>query len=152
MSDGISCVTQDTKTVVIAGMGGLNIVNILSAHPRKTKNLEKIVVDAHRDIALVRSSIVRFGFQINHEKIVFEQGKYYVVIEFVKAITPTFYSEDVLEIGYKIYEDELWPKYKQNLIAENNKTINKIKHLKNMQDKVLYLTKMNERIRNYGKN
>ena len=32
-SDGIKDLPRDTQTIVIAGMGGTNIVNILKAHP-----------------------------------------------------------------------------------------------------------------------
>ena len=151
-SDGIECVSRQTNTVVIAGMGGLNIVKILSRYPEKTIRLQKIVIDAHRDIEIARRTIVSFGFKIKQEKIVFEQDKFYVVSEFVKTINPPVYSNDVMQIGYKLYKDKLWPKYKEYLISKNNQTIGKIKHLEYMQDIILNLEKLNERIVKYGKN
>ena len=152
LSDGITVVNENTTTVVIAGMGGLNIKNILDAYPEKVKNLKKIVIDAHRDIQIARKTIVDYGFRINHEKIVYEQEKFYIVIEFLKANEPKKYSDEVLEFGYQIYNDELWPKYRDYLIETNNQTIEKIKDLTTMQDRVLSLKKMNERLENYGKN
>lgn len=152
LSDGITSVNKDTKTVVIAGMGGLNIKKILDDHPDKVKKLQKIVIDAHRDIEVARRTIINYGFEINREKIVFEQDKFYVVSEFLKAKNVPQYNDDILQIGYNLQNDELWPKYRDYLIEVNNKTIEKIKDLDNMQDKVLNLKKMNERLTKYGKN
>ena len=152
LSDGLESVGKTNKTVVIAGMGGLNIKNILDAYPKKTKNLQKIIIDAHRDLDIARETIINYGFKINREKIVYEQSKFYVVTEFIKEEKTMEYSQDTIDIGHKLYEDDLWPKYKEYLITQNNITIDKIKDIESMQDKVLSLNKMNERLENYGKN
>lgn len=152
LSDGIECVGPTTNTVVIAGMGGLNIIKILSAYPEKLEFINKIVVDAHRDIEIVRKMLVSIGYKISEETIVYEQEKFYIVGEFIKANKLPNYSEDDMQIGYKLYDDKLWPKYKEFLIDKNNKTIEKIKDLDSMQDIILNLKKMNERIEKYGKN
>lgn len=151
LSDGISVVNKDTTTVVIAGMGGLNIKNILLAHPEKIKGLKKIIIDAHRDIVIARKTIISFGFRFSKEKIVFEQGKFYIVSEFIKDEKTPEINDDFIQIGYNLQNDELWPKYRDYLIEINNKTIEKIKDLDNMQDKVLALKNKNGRIMNYGK-
>ena len=152
LSDGLESVGKTTRTVVLAGMGGLNIKNILDAYPKKTKNLQKIIIDAHRDLNIARETILNYGFKINREKIVYEQDKFYVVTEFIKNETMVEQNPDLIDIGYKLYEDELWPKYKEYLLLQNNITIEKIKDIESMQDKVLSLKKMNERLTNYGKN
>ena len=151
-SDGIASINKDTKTVVIAGMGGLNIKNILNAHPEKLENVQKIVIDAHRDIEIARRTIINYGFKIKSEKIVYEQDKFYIVSEFLKCEKAPNYDEDVLQIGYHLQDEKLWPNYQKYLIEVNQKTIDKIKDLDSMQDKVLNLKKMNERIKMYGKN
>ena len=152
LSDGLESVGKTTRTVVLAGMGGLNIKNILDVYPKKTKNLQKIIIDAHRDLNIARETILNYGFKINREKIVYEQDKFYVVTEFIKTETMVEQNPDLIDIGYKLYEDELWPKYKEYLLLQNNITIEKIKDIESMQDKVLSLKKMNERLQNYGKN
>ena len=152
LSDGLQCVSKATRTVVMAGMGGLNIKNILSRYPHKTRHLNKIIIDAHRDISIARQEIINYGFRISREKIVFEQGKFYIVSEFTKTRKRMKYNKDILDIGYKLYEDDLWPKYKEYLMLENKKTIEKITDVKTMQDKVLNLETMNERLEKYGKN
>ena len=54
LSDGISELPSDVDIVVLAGMGGINIIDILKAHPSKLKNVGTIVVDAHNAIPEMR--------------------------------------------------------------------------------------------------
>ena len=151
-SDGLEAVERETTTLVLAGMGGLNIKKILEAYPQKVSHNNKIIIDAHRDKDIARKCIVNFGFKIEKEIIVYEEGIFYVVSEFLRSEDVPNYSEDELAFGYQIYLDPLWPKYRDFLISENNKTIAKIKDKIKLQDKVLKLEKMNERLRAYGKN
>ena len=152
LSNGLESLTNEYKTAIIAGMGGINIRKILLDQKDKVKNLTKIVIDAHRDISLARKTIVELGFKINKEKIVYEQEKFYVVSEFIKAEKPSNYNEDIMQFGYQLYLDDLWSKYKEKLISQNKNKIAKIKKIESMQDKVLSLTRINERLENYGKN
>ena len=85
LSDGISEIPENTDAVVIAGMGGILISNILNTHPEKLTNVKQIVVDAHRDVELVRREITKLGYYIEKEKIVYENDIYYFVISFLKG-------------------------------------------------------------------
>ena len=152
LSDGLEAVDENIDVIVIAGMGGLNIRNILDAYPDKVKRLKKIVVDAHRDTDIARKTIVNYGFKINNEKIVYDKGKFYIVMEFLRTENIEKYSEDELRFGYKLYQDKLWPKYSKYLVERNKNIICKIKSKSGEQDKVLKLEELNERLRNYGKN
>lgn len=151
-SDGLTAMDRETTTIVLAGMGGLNIKKILDVYPLKTKKAKKIIIDAHRDGDIARETIINYSFRIKCEKIVYEQGKYYVISVFEKADKIPEYSKDELCFGYKLYEDELWPSYKEYLIKQNKKTIQKIGDNEKLQNKVEYLKSLNERIENYGKN
>lgn len=151
-SSGLTAVNRETETVVIAGMGGYNIKKILDEYPKKVKKVKKFIIDAHRDIPVVRKTLIDYGFNISKEKIVYEQGKFYVINCFRKTIEKINYSEDEIDFGYKIYEDELWPKYKAHLIQKNEKAILKICNEEKMKDKVLKLRNLNERLKKYGEN
>ena len=151
LSDGLKAIDKNTTTIVLAGMGGLNIKKILDAKSEKLESVEKIIVDAHRDIDVVRKSLGDYGYKTSKEQIVYEDKKYYVIIEFLKRKQRQTYSDDELEFGYKIYEDKLWPKYRDYLIERNNKTIEKIKDNPESQNKILKLKNTNERLMNYGK-
>ena len=82
-SDGISELPSDVDTVIIAGMGGFNIIEILKAHPQKLKNVKTIIVDAHNAVPELRKQVCKMGYVIADEDIVNDAGKYYEIIKFV---------------------------------------------------------------------
>ena len=97
-SDGIKDITRDVETIVIAGMGGNNIVNILKAHPEKLVRVQTIIIDAHNAVPLARREISQMGFAIADEKIVKEDDIFYEIIKFIKADKAIISDED-LEFG-----------------------------------------------------
>ena len=94
-SDGLKDLPRDTKTIIIAGMGGLNVVNILKANPEKLTRIETIIVDAHNAVPLVRREICQMGFAIADEKMVKEDGIFYEIIKFIKADQAIISDEDI---------------------------------------------------------
>ena len=48
LSDGISEIDETVDTIVLAGMGGILISDILNSHKEKLTNIKQIIVDAHR--------------------------------------------------------------------------------------------------------
>ena len=97
-SDGIKDITRDVSTIVIAGMGGQTIVNILKAHPEKLISVQTIIIDAHTAVPFARKEICQMGFAIADEKIVKEDNIFYEVIKFIKAEKAIISDED-LEFG-----------------------------------------------------
>lgn len=112
LSDGIEDIDEKIDTLVIAGMGGILISNILTSHREKLTNIKQIVIDAHRDNELVRKTICELGFYIEKEKIVYENNTYYFVISFLKGHKD--YSQSEYEWGYKINEDPLFKEFKED--------------------------------------
>ena len=97
-SDGLDDIPPEVKHIVLAGMGGDLIIEILKKHPEKLKYLSTIVVDAHGAVAKVREEISQMGFAIAEEKIIKEDDKFYEIIKFIKADIAAYSSED-LEFG-----------------------------------------------------
>ncbi len=97
-SDGIEDLPPEVKHIVLAGMGGDLIIDILKKHPEKLKLISTIVVDAHGAVAKVREEISQMGFAIAEEKMVKEDDKYYEIIKFIKADIAAYSNED-LEFG-----------------------------------------------------
>ena len=112
LSDGIEKIPESVDTIVIAGMGGILICDILKAHKEKLTNVKQIVIDAHRDQELVRREITELGYHIEKEKIVYENGAYYFVMSFLKGRQS--YSLSEYEWGYKIKEDPLFEQFKKD--------------------------------------
>lgn len=97
-SDGIDDLPPEVKHIVLAGMGGDLIIDILKKHPEKLKLISTIVVDAHGAVAKVREEVSKMGFAIAEEKMIKEDDKYYEIIKFIKADIAS-YSEQDLEFG-----------------------------------------------------
>ena len=97
-SDGIEDLPPEVKHIVLAGMGGDLIIDILKKHPEKLKLISTIVVDAHGAVAKVREEISQMGYAIAEEKMIKEDDKYYEIIKFIKADIAS-YSDQDLEFG-----------------------------------------------------
>ena len=98
LSDGIKDLPSSIHTVIIAGMGGDNIIDILKKYPKKTKQIQTLIVDAHTAIPKLREEISKMGFAIAEEKIVQDSGIFYEIIKFVKTDSAVIGDED-LEFG-----------------------------------------------------
>lgn len=128
LSDGISELPTDCDVVVIAGMGGLNIIKILKAHPSKLKNVKTIIVDAHNAVPELRKEVCKMGYIIAQEDMVEEDGIFYEIIKFISGDC-AFLDEPDLEFGPMLRQEKsctFRSKYESrikeidNLLSKNN--------------------------------
>lgn len=77
LSSGIEEIGEDTECVVIAGMGGILITEILD---KPLKNVKRLILEPNRDPEDVRKKVVSLGFDIVNEEVIFDKGKYYEII------------------------------------------------------------------------
>ena len=121
LSDGISEIGSDTECVVIAGMGGMLISEILD---KDLKNVKRLILEPNRDQKEVRMKISKLGFIITNEKIVFEKGKYYEIIVCDRSDEKIEYTDMELEFGpCLLKEKSLYFKEKWFSIYESLKDI-----------------------------
>ena len=80
LSDGISDLDELINTVTICGMGGLNIVEILSNDLPTAKRLNKIILQANSKLFELREFLNNNSFQIIDEAIIEEKGCFYEII------------------------------------------------------------------------
>ena len=81
LSDGMEKLAQwEADTVVIAGMGGGLMAEILAAKPETAKAAERLVLSPQSDIPEFRRFLHRSGFCILQEEMLLEDGKTYVVM------------------------------------------------------------------------
>jgi tRNA (adenine22-N1)-methyltransferase len=67
-------------TIVIAGMGGKLIMDILSAKPETVQTLKQMVLQPQLNVCEVREYIHSIGFCIENEEMLIEDNKYYTII------------------------------------------------------------------------
>lgn len=145
-SDGISELPPKVSNIVLAGMGGDNIIKILGAHLEKLKNVQTIIVDAHTSIPKLRKYISDLGYTIADEKIIKEDGIFYEIIKFNKSDL-AYYSNEDIEFGPILRQE------KSQIFKEKyQERINEIDHLlenKNIpENKIIVLNDERERISN----
>ena len=83
LGNGLECVSEDIDTIVISGMGGLTINEILK-DIKKHPYIKKIIVSPNNEFVKTRKVISKLGFNLEEETIVLEKGKYYLVSCYIK--------------------------------------------------------------------
>ena len=150
-SDGLNQVTPEYDTVVLAGMGGDNIINIISRNIKKLENIKHIIVDAHSFIPKVRQFLIDCGYDISKEKLVFEGGIYYNIISFKRNSHQKSYKSDEIDFGYKLYLDPLFKNYKKSVLEKYKKVLDDLEKA-NKKEKYAEIKKEMRRFESYGKN
>lgn len=81
LSDGMEKLNQgEADTLLIAGMGGTLIIHILEARPELLHRMKSLVLQPQSQIELVRHFLHKHNFEIQKEKMVCEDGKYYTAL------------------------------------------------------------------------
>ncbi|PKM56629.1 MAG: hypothetical protein CVU98_10255 [Firmicutes bacterium HGW-Firmicutes-3] len=102
-SPGIEYLPEDVNVVVIAGMGGILISNILETSKLKLATIEALILSPHLDVPYVRRTVHALGFKIAEEKMVMDQKKYYSILKCEQGNEN--YCELEYEYGKKLMED-----------------------------------------------
>lgn len=84
LSDGLDafCIGE-ADTLVITGMGGSMMQEILLREPEKTMSFRALVLGPQSDPEKVRSALRTLGFRIEDERLIYDDGKYYPIVRAV---------------------------------------------------------------------
>lgn len=85
LGDGVDPIEEDIDTIIISGMGGLNIVGILKYKTELFKNVDTIILSPNTDSDFVRREVCKLGFFIDEEKLVKDGRIIYPVIRFKRG-------------------------------------------------------------------
>lgn len=81
LSNGImELKSKEVHTVLIAGMGGPLMQQILLGNPSVLTDVEELILQPQSEIADVRRFLEQISFQIEKENMVLEDGKYYMMM------------------------------------------------------------------------
>lgn len=117
MTNGLSGFgPEDADTIIIAGMGGETMVNILAAAPW-TNNGTLLILEPQSKQTVLRRWLLENGFSISHEQLVKDSNRIYPIF-LAKAGKPEPYSEAELLTGRLelISADPLFSEYLSVLI------------------------------------
>lgn len=95
--DGLSPVKAgEADGIVIAGMGGMLIIDILEKGKDKTEAAKELILQPQTDIDRVRKYLHSAGFKIDDEQMLYEDGIYYTVIRAVHGMEKYEKEEEYL--------------------------------------------------------
>ena len=84
LSDGLDkLLPGEADSIVIAGMGGMLVVKILSQGQKVLSSVKELILQPQSDLDAVREYLHRTGFVIVKEDMIFEDGKYYPMMNAV---------------------------------------------------------------------
>lgn len=145
-ANGIEILPSDTDTIVISGMGMDTIVQILNDNKENLSNIKKLVISSNNKFYQVREKITKLGFIIESEEIVLEDGKYYIIMKFIKGNKNYSYKE--LYFGPCLLENKnrMFYKYytylkdeKENILSMIPGSLSNKRHVINEEIKMLTL-------------
>ncbi|MDO5441243.1 MAG: class I SAM-dependent methyltransferase [Bacillota bacterium] len=108
----------EVSSVIIAGMGGENIIDILAEDINKTKSFKRFILQPRKRSFMLREWLQNNGFEIKEEKIVKEAGK----------LCEVFYAEqgtkkDDIFLPVKMRKDPLFKEFLDDYIRKVNVVI-----------------------------
>jgi tRNA (adenine22-N1)-methyltransferase len=103
--NGLSLVPKDVEQVLIAGMGGENIAQILEHAPWTADGAHTLILQPMSKMELLRQFLSEHGYEIVDEKLIMDRGTVYPVMK-VQAGRMTL-TAGQLHAGVKLMHDPL---------------------------------------------
>ncbi|MBO4396136.1 MAG: SAM-dependent methyltransferase [Eubacterium sp.] len=132
LGDGLSVIDpDDVDVILIAGMGGMRICEILSAGMDVIKD-KTLILQPQSDIEEVRRHLHKVGFRIDRESICLDDGKYYFAIRAVPGQEERPYSDTEYRYS-RLLSEEGGTVYRSYIRDMINKVGDILESLKNVE-------------------
>ncbi len=119
LSNGLNKLNENVDLVLISGMGGLLISEILKNDLNKVKRVKKLILQPNNEIMELREFLMENNFNITNEHNIIDKTKYYEVIECVYSNEKKIYSNQDLMFGPFLRQEK-----NENFITHYNRIIN----------------------------
>ena len=118
LSNGLENLPEGVECIVIAGMGGNLIRDIIEAYPERILNRPELILSPHLDTEIVRKCIHNIGYHIVKEAYIKDQDKHYPIIHCVYGEEHIPYTELEYLYGRKrcLVDATVWTEYLSNSI------------------------------------
>lgn len=146
LSNGLKNIETPLNTIIIAGMGGMLIRDILLSEKEKTLHADELILSPHTDQKIVRETLQELSFEIVEESMVYELGKYYVMIRAKKSSDVSKLSEADLSFGpiLSVNKPEVFLSYlekEKEKLLEIKEKLEKTGESEGVKDALLKVTK-----------
>ena len=71
---------NEADCIVISGMGGMLIWDILQAQPAKARFAKKLILQPQQSVERLRKNLHGAGYEITAEKLVYEDARFYIIL------------------------------------------------------------------------
>lgn len=130
---------EEAEVVMISGMGGYLIIDILSQAKEVVKGVKKLILQPQQDIEQVRRFLHQQGFKIETEDFTKDDDKYYVVIVAVPGVES--YTEAYeYDYGKCLIEKKL-PFFKEWMVQKQEKLNEIYNHISDKQSEHILVRK-----------
>ena len=131
----------EADTIVIAGMGGTLLAQLLDEGKDKAQKAKTLVLQPMNDLDIVRKWLYSNGFSIYDEQMVDEGDKIYTVICVTfENLNPEIREEFYYHVGEKLIEkkDPLLNKYCKMKIRQLERVLKQLESMENNTAQVEY--------------
>ena len=137
LSDGVrKLAAGEADSVIIAGMGGELVIHILEDGRHVWETVEQWVLSPHSEIHKVREWIWKNSFVIVKEDMVFEEGKFYTVLDVRKCQDSCEHAaQDEINVDAEPTEKD----FRYSVYLRNTKNAVFMDFLKEEEEKLLSL-------------
>lgn len=109
LSNGLEKLGKDeADTMICAGMGGTLMMRIINDKDPWKLGIRHMILQPQSDLFLFRENLQKIGYGIVAEKEIFEEGKYYVVINAVHGEEDVYYKKaaSMLKSKHELTDDD----------------------------------------------
>lgn len=135
---------DNVDTVIIAGIGGMLMIDILEKGKYILENVKELILQPQKDIDKVREYLHKNNFKIIDDEMLKDDGKYYTIIKSIKGKEDILYKKEEYVFGrfeinnkcqiLKEYiEDQL---YKMEIVLKNIKETNIQNRILEIEDNI----------------
>ena len=129
IGNGFDDLNVGDKTIILAGMGTSTMLRILNVNKSN-----KIICQTNTDLYDLRVGVCNMGYYINREDIVFDNGRYYINIEFLKGYSDYNYDDYLLGPILRKSNSDIFKSYVVNMYNKNIKGYNRAIKFNNNTD------------------
>ncbi len=119
LSDGLDAFGPgDGDTVIIAGMGGEEMIAILSRAPWAGRGGGQVILQPMTNIPKLRRWLTEQGYNVKKERVIKDGGKVYTAMNIQKGADQSGAQDYAYLFGTALLQDPLWPLYKEKLLTK----------------------------------
>lgn len=135
---------DNIDTVIIAGMGGMLMIDILEKGKYILENVKELILQPQKDIDKVREYLHKNNFKIIDDEMLKDDGKYYTIIKSIQGKEDILYKKEEYVFGrfeinnkcqiLKEYIEEQL--YKMEIVLKNIKETNIQNRILEIEDNI----------------